>query len=161
MRLTRRRRRSLHDLDVGNASYSTFEDANRTDNARELDAWLEDINANARQTETRERRTRFDPSQRRIVDALGADPPFPRRFPRSAVWQDTLQFNRRIPDTTLVRFNDPNEARTIVQSEMRRQMQEHIERQYPGSVSEWVYAFDIARSALNQETNITLTARRH
>lgn len=205
MRLSRRRRRSLHDLDI-NYTTATPSRQRLPGTGETAFDWVTSLLTDRERTERAERRhghrqareanARDAMESATVPFALAADPQprtpsapdyiprggshRPRRrtqsqpdwpdmdgvhhatTPRRIVGrhQDILQLNERIRVSTLRRHRDPQEALAIVEARLTQRMQQHIEYQWPGSTREWEYAFDIAQDVVNQETNITLTARR-
>lgn len=165
MRLNRRRRRSLHDLDVGHASYEDFRANVEEGLDDERNDWV-NLLLNDRERDERLRRrqaaqlARARPFHTAPLEAMQDEQLNVRHIVQPA-YRDTLQVSRRISDRALYsRAISATEVLQEYQTVMRDSLNRHISRVYPGSVTEWEYAFDISRSRTNQETNITLTARR-
>lgn len=163
MRLHRRRRRSLHDLDVGHAHYPPFahQEAEALDRGI-LNRVLRDAIAGEERLreEHAQLRHRFREEDHNFADLLRNNG-VPVSMAANPRHRDMYQLANRVPDTAIARFNDPAIAMDAIRNDLRRRLQAHITRNHPVErISSWEYSFDIARDALNGETRVVCTARR-
>lgn len=159
MRLNRRRRRSLHDLDAGSADYGDFREnvPNLTDLANDwVDALLTEADRAHRRRLREEAQRARDADSR---DAVSTD--LNLRYIVQPNNRDTIQANRHISDAQMHRSTTPaSEYMRNAQRNMRTDFMHALLQRFPGSEDEWRYSWDISRDETNQQTNLTLTARR-
>jgi hypothetical protein len=190
MRLSRRRRRSLHDLDVGNAQYSGFDqEAEAREGGRlneEMRLAIEDVATNIRAEETayqralaRDQRLRANVEQtlgvnahlntedqnsaaRRVMQLEQNDArPAAISLAANPNHRDMYQMTRRIDRRIIRNFRNPQEAIQIVETQLHDRMAAHIRARHPHPrADDWDYTFDIGRDTHNDQEVVTIIARR-
>ena len=155
MRLHRRRKRSLHDLDLAHADYYSFATEVPDDTSPDAVRWLDALEDN-RVRDDRQRRwqARTDRSWADLSAASLLDARAMRHD------NDQLRITRNVDDSIMANFIRPQEAVDIVTEQLQRQVRDLIERSDHPHPDDWTVSVTHRPNSTTQDVVFTITARR-